>query len=79
MFFVCFENNLTQTEEQIGKWDNIVRDRRVKRIGILLPIQYGDRKLILPVSPLPEHCDKYCCSKLGRMIIGEDNGRNTIC
>jgi len=75
MFFAEFEDGSIQTESQLGKWDNIPCDARIRRIGMLLPVRCGTSKGALSLCPLPRACERYSCTKLGRMIVGKDNGR----
>jgi hypothetical protein len=76
MFFVHFADGSTQTEQELQKWDNVQRDMRIKSIGLFVPVNNNGQQHLLMLSPLPEHCDKYCCTKLGRMLPGKDNGNH---
>lgn len=76
MFFVHFADDSIVMEKELQKWDNVPRDIKVKRIGVLVPISDNGEQHLLPLSPLPLHCDKYCCTKLGRALPGIDTGKH---
>jgi hypothetical protein len=75
MFFVEFRNGTVLTEKELQKWDNVARDVPIVRIGVFVPVYNGDNTVVFPLSPIPAHCEKYCCTKLGRAIVGKDNGK----
>lgn len=67
MFYVVFEDGETATEAQLGDWDHVPADRRLKEIGLFIPAFGWD------CPPLPiklEGDERYYCARLDTAPLG---------
>jgi hypothetical protein len=68
MFFIRFEDGSVATELDFGDWDHVPRDRRVKSVGLILPVP--DETHLITWEPLPAGCERYYCARLGTAPLG---------
>ena len=67
MFYVVFEDDTGVTEAQLGDWDHVPKDRRLKEIGIFIPV-FGGEAPPLPLSLSGD--ERYYCARLDTSPLG---------
>jgi hypothetical protein len=67
MFYVIFEDGTEATEAELGDWDHVPKDSRLKEVGLYIPaFGWG-------VPPLPlrlKDKERYYCARLNTMPLG---------